>query len=184
MDNLQKIFSATPEETKTFADLLKKQGVVKWEHVAPSPEFKNLQIEDLGVGDSEATLKIKTTSKMTTLEQGNLFVTHGSHGNDYVWHLGPMRKPSVIPRKDPKPRTWQVPLDRLLFAVGTVLSEKVPNKILVDIYPPSAGRVLKEEVTIHELTVKARDFTEHFSFDNHTGERISIALMEACQSFV
>jgi hypothetical protein len=157
--NLEDIFKATPEEAETFSDILKSN----------SPR------------DLDEVKGFQTTAKFVVSEQGKLFVRHGTHEGHYVWHLGVTERPHLDKKK--KPETWTAPIQRILYSVGQIIASNVPNYIIVDFYPPTMATVGENKIKLPEFTIIAREFVDHFSFQEKVGNVVANQMMAACQDF-
>lgn len=123
---LDDIFGAEEKDVETFGDIVKMN----------QKDFAPREV-----------LQLKKTANFTSATQKFLNITHGTHEENYVWHIRPAH---------PK-RPWAVSTSRVIYAIGRVIHEHLPRDMMVDIFPPKVGW------DIEEITVKANDAMSHWS---------------------
>ena len=145
---LDEIFSTQKEEVETFADVMKK-------------------VSGRNITDHES-FRLKKTADMRVESQKFITINHGTHENNYIWHIKPNHKK----------RPWAVPMDRVLFAIGKLLHEYIPNDILIDIHLPKA------DWQIEEITVKANAALDHWSVNTELLNRVTGQFFEVLNTLV
>lgn len=145
---LDSIFKAKEKDTETFADIVKNHT-------------KNSIAE-------EETIQLKKTGEFKEETQKFISIMHGYHEDNYVWHIRPSHK------KKP----WAVNMNRVLFAIGKVLSEYIPNDVIIDLIMPN------EQWEIEEITVKANGAMTHWAISDETLQRVTGQMFEVLNTLV
>jgi hypothetical protein len=144
---LDRIFAAKEEDVETFADIIGKDV----------PSFT-----------LDEVLELKKTSDYKTERQKFLEITHGTHENDYVWHIKPYH--------NQKP--WAVSMDRIIYAIAVIVVEFLPDEIPVKTFLPDP---LWE---IEEITVKAQDAVIHWSLISDDFQKMTGQLFEVLNTLI
>jgi hypothetical protein len=145
---LDSIFSAKDDDVETFADVMK------------AASGKNITEQE--------SIRLKKTSNMHTETQRLISIMHGTHEDNYVWHIRPAHKK----------RPWAVDLNRVLFGIGKVLNEYVPNDVLIDIHLPNP------QWQIEEITVKANEAMVHWAVSDDVLKKVTGQFFEVLNTLV
>lgn len=113
-------------------------------------------------------LQIKKTANFQTSAQKLIVITHGWHEDCYVWHINPAHKK----------RPWAVSMNRVLYAIGKIVHDRLPHDMMVDIFPPKVGW------DIEEVTVKANGAATHWSVSQADLDTVTGQFFEVLGTFV
>ena len=146
-DILEQVFSASDEDTETFAEVVE--------------QARNALVDDTPV-------PLVKTAKYIEEKQEYIQIKHGTHEEDYVWHILPWH-----PKKN-----WAVPLPRVIYAIGAIFHKRIPHTVLIDIYPPDPQWEVKE------ITIKANDAMGNWSVTDADIKRTTVELFEVLNTLV
>jgi hypothetical protein len=124
--------------------------------------FSDIIAKNIGKFSDNEKYRIASTAKFKEEIQKAVRIHHGNHEEHYVWHVSPAH-----PKKP-----WAVAIDRVLYAIGKVLNDSMPNEIVVDIYLPD------KRYDMNEITVKANGAMSHWSMKERDFHKITGKLFE------
>jgi hypothetical protein len=116
----------------------------------------------------QESFRMKKTANLFVETQKFVSITHGSHENNYVWHIRPNHK------KKP----WAVSTDRVLFAIGKILNEYLSNDILIDLHLPN------QSWQIEEITVRANEALDHWTVNEESLKKITGQFFEVLNTLI
>lgn len=112
--------------------------------------------------------RLNRTAKFKEEKQKLIKIVHGTHESHYVWHISPLH---------PK-RPWAVSMDRIRYAIGKILNDRVPHELVIDIFLPDASH------DIDEITIKANDAANHWSMSDREFQRITGQFFDVLNTLV
>jgi len=160
---LDDVFGAPEEDVETFMDLLSSNEVVV-NKGAPSME---------SIARSAAEDRPDQISYPVLVEQlsGLIRIQHGTHGEDYVWHIAPYHpKKHVV--------NYKVSVQRVVYAIAKIMSEGLPSHIQAKIWLPYA------DWEIQEITFKAMGLNNEWSVNAKTIDAINLKIFETLNTLV
>ena len=116
----------------------------------------------------EKTYGIKSTASYKDETQNLIGIVHGYHEDNYVWHIKPVhgKKP------------WKVSMQRVVFAIGKVVSTLLPQDLMLDVFLP------QETWDIKEITVKANNVKEHWAVRESDLDKVTGQFFEVLNTLV
>lgn len=144
---LDQIFEAKEEDLETFADIVG----------AGAPAFTANEV-----------FRLKKTNNYRTERQKFIEITHGTHEDDYVWH--------VKPYHEKKP--WAVNMDRIIYAIAKIVVEYLPDDIPVKTFLPAP------EWEIEEITIKAQDANINWAVTEEDLQKMTGQLFEVLNTLI
>lgn len=149
---LDQVFSTPEEEVQTFMDVIK-------ESVEEADAMREV------VDGKKADIK---AAELRTQQSGYIQITHGWHGEDYVWHICPFEK-----RKP-----WKASIERVCYATAQVMNEVIPQEIEVKMWLPYADWDIKE------ITFKAIGIAECWNVQEKDLRRMTLRLFEVLNTLL
>lgn len=151
-NRLQEIFGKSEEDLETFVDTLISSTVV-------DPEMEPM-LES--AKDNIAT----PVDAPRFVEQfsGYVRIQYGYSSEDYVWHIAAFHPKKVI--------NFRVSIDRVIYAIATVMKAHLPSDAQAKIWRPNA------DWDIQEITFKALDMNDVWQFNDKLVETINKELFE------
>jgi hypothetical protein len=151
---LDDVFSRSEEELETFMEAVKE----------------NIGQDDMGDFHSKFDDKEigAETPDYITQESGNIRITHGWHGTDYVWHMS--TKHPKIP--------FKVDAKTMLYTVAKTMNDTIPSSVEVKIWLPLA------DWDIQEYTFKAVDLKSSWQITQKAIEALNLKLFNVLNTMV
>lgn len=160
---LEEIFSAPEEDVDTFMDLLASNEVVV-NKGAPA-------MESIARSAAEDRPDMISYPKLIEQLSGMIRIQHGTHGEDYVWHIAPFHpKKHVV--------NYKVSIQRAVYAIAKIMSEDLPSHIQAKIWLPYA------DWEIQEITFKALGLNNEWSVSPKTIDSINMKIFSTLNTLV
>lgn len=159
---LDEIFSQSEEELETFMEAISR-------NVNPEAALSEVgaDSEDIDAIRSGKAQEISSPELVTQII-GQIQITHGWDGGDYVWHIctTDMRIP------------WKVTDHRLCFGVSKVMTDTIPQTCIVDIWLP----IPTWEIV--EYTFKAMDLRSCWQITEESIAKMNRQLFEVLNTMI
>ena len=144
---LEDLFKVTEEDAATFLDSIKDLVHSKTDEFDPN--------KFLGEAD------MITTQEFISQQSGKIKISHGPHGDHYVFHISPIPNAKI-----------RCTEEQFIHGAVMLMNQTLPRDIMVDIFLPQSDWDIKE------YTYKAYNYYADWRFNDRNLKKIITDVLE------